>query len=73
MGVNLRKKVKRVIEKAHSFKGNFDPEFTAKVVLVLLDDEIGLSGNGWFDDDPEMLDFLDTFWDDPELRKILRD
>ena len=35
MGVNLRKKVKRVIEKAHSFKGNFDPKFTAKVVLVL--------------------------------------
>lgn len=31
-----------------------DPNEAAKLICYHLDYELGLSGNGWFDDDPEM-------------------
>lgn len=31
-----------------------DPSEAAKLICYHLDGELGLSGNGWFDDDPEM-------------------
>ena len=44
------------IEKAISAGANV--EESAIEVCKLLENDIGLSGNGWFDDDPEMLDKL---------------
>lgn len=38
--------------------GNGDADTTAIEVCKLLEDRIGLEGNGWFDDDATMLDAL---------------
>lgn len=35
-----------------------DPEKTSIEVCKILENEIGLSGNGWFDDDEVLLDEL---------------
>ena len=51
--MTLRDKIKKAIEKSN------DAESAAIEVCKILEDEIGLSGNGWFDDDDTMLDILD--------------
>jgi len=38
---------------------NGNPENTSIAVCLLLEDEIGLAGNGWFDNDPEMQRLLE--------------
>lgn len=45
----LRALVKRSFESAH------DPDDAALRICVAIDAELGLSGNGWFDDDPAVL------------------
>lgn len=47
----LRKEIEEAIKRC---VGN--PEAAAVAVCRLLEDEIGLAGNGWFDDDPELLE-----------------
>lgn len=51
--MTLRDKIKKAIEKS------VDSEIASIEVCKILEDEIGLSGNGWFDDDDIMLDILD--------------
>lgn len=51
--VTLRDKIKQAIEQ------NNDSEIASIEICKILEDEIGLSGNGWFDDDDIMLDILD--------------
>lgn len=48
----LRPAVQKIIAQSPN------PEQAAFDILKLLDEQIGLSGNGWFDDDPEMEAFL---------------
>ncbi|HBZ8014995.1 TPA: hypothetical protein MM158_005227 [Klebsiella pneumoniae] len=44
---------------AEAFKAaNGNPEQAAIAICKLLDDKIDLAGNGWFDDDDEMLGLL---------------
>ncbi|MDK6080365.1 hypothetical protein [Massilia varians] len=49
----LREKIAEKIQQA-----NGDTEKAAIEVCKLLEDRIGLAGNGWFDDDQTMLDAL---------------
>lgn len=51
--MTLRDKIKKVIEQ------NTDSEIASIEVCKILEEEIGLSGNGWFDDDNTMLDILE--------------
>ena len=51
--VTLRDKIKQAIEQSN------DSEIASIKVCQMLEDEIGLSGNGWFDDDETMLNILD--------------
>ncbi len=39
----------------HSFESAHDPDDAALRICVAIDAELGLSGNGWFDDDPAVL------------------
>lgn len=50
----LRHKIAEVIKNAGS-----DADQAAIEVCRLLEDEIGLAGNGWFDNDEEMLQLLE--------------
>lgn len=52
MPKTLREKIEDII------KNMPDTEQAAIEVCLLLEDEIGLHGNGWFDDDECMLDAL---------------
>ncbi|HCJ8471140.1 TPA: hypothetical protein NV714_005058 [Escherichia coli] len=51
--MTLRDKIKQAIEQSN------DSEIASIKVCQILEDEIGLSGNGWFDDDETMLNILD--------------
>ncbi|MFL6463870.1 MAG: hypothetical protein ACJ73N_05610 [Bryobacteraceae bacterium] len=48
----MRKRIQQIIESEPQ------PEQAAFKVCGLLEDEIDLAGNGWFDDDPEMKNWL---------------
>jgi hypothetical protein len=48
----VRKKIQQIIESEP------DKERAAFMVCEYLEDEMDLRGNGWFDDDPEMIDRL---------------
>lgn len=50
--MTLRKKIEEEIKKSAN------PELAAIEICKLLEDEIGLEGNGWFDDDPEFVEML---------------
>lgn len=50
--MTLRKKIEEIITKEQDHKK------AAIEICKFLDDEIGLSGNGWFDDDQTMCDIL---------------
>jgi hypothetical protein len=39
-------------------ESNGDSEGAAIEICLLLEDEVGLSGNGWFDNDQEFLNIL---------------
>jgi hypothetical protein len=56
MAIRLRGKIQAIAEKASS------AEEVGHLVCYLLEDEIGLNGNGWFDDDPEMQSLLRDAW-----------
>jgi len=47
--MTLRQKITDAIKTA-----NGKPEDAGIAICLLLEDEIGLAGNGWFDDDPDM-------------------
>lgn len=49
-------RLRQSIEEA--IRSNEDPAKAAIVICRLLEDEIGLSGNGWFDDDQELINIL---------------
>ena len=49
----MRADIQKIIEE------NGDPEATALKIVKYLDDELGLSGNGWFDNDPKALEYLE--------------
>ena len=51
--MNLRDQIKFAIQEA-----NGDMDKAAINVCKLLDEEVGLSSNGWFDNDPELLAIL---------------
>ncbi len=53
--MTLRKKIAQAITHAN---GNADQ--AAIAICRILEDDIGLAGNGWFDDDPEMYTLLQT-------------
>lgn len=52
--MTLRNKIAEVIKAADG-----DADQAAIEVCRLLEDEIGLAGNGWFDNDEEMLELLE--------------
>ena len=49
----LRTEIQKIIAKSENDK------LAAFKILYFLEDKVGLEGNGWFDDDPEMLSFLE--------------
>lgn len=49
----LREDIKAIIELRQA-----DPEQGAIEICKLLEDRIGLAGNGWFDNDPVMMQAL---------------
>lgn len=51
--LTLREKIQKVID---THQGN--SEKAAIAVCELLEDEIGLAGNGWFDNDKKLLEHL---------------
>ncbi len=58
----LRLKIQKIIEKATS------TEDASYLICYLLEDEIGLDGNGWFDDDSEMQTQLESSYSDMSAR-----
>lgn len=52
--MNLRTKIQEKIAAS-----NGDNETAVIEICKLLENKLGLSGNGWFDDDQVMLDALD--------------
>lgn len=48
----LRKRIEETL------RGESDPEKAALAVCLLLDNEIGLYGNGWFDGDADLLEVI---------------
>jgi hypothetical protein len=56
MAVQLREKIQDIAANASS------PEEVGHLVCFVLEDEIGLAGNGWFDDDPEMQVLFREAW-----------
>lgn len=56
--MSLRSKIQAAIESA-----NGDNEKSAIAVCVVLEDEIGLSDNGWFDDDEIVNDAISEFYE----------
>jgi hypothetical protein len=57
--MNLRQKIKRLIDESPSY------DDASKLICVMLSDELELSGNGWFEDDPELEALLEDS-DDPK-------
>lgn len=53
----LRDKIKKAIEAADG-----DAEKASLKVCVLLEDEIGLAGNGWFDNDEPLEKAISEFY-----------
>lgn len=51
--MGLRQEIEQKIAEA-----NGDPEKAAIAVCLLLEDELDLSGNGWFDEDHEFQEIL---------------
>jgi hypothetical protein len=51
--MTLRQKIAAAVKAA-----NGDADQAAIAICQLLENEIGLSGNGWFDDDEELLEKL---------------
>ena len=63
--LNLRQKIKRLIDESQS---NDD---ASKLICVMINDELELEGNGWFEDDPELEAlFENSDEDDCDDRKI---
>jgi hypothetical protein len=48
----VRKRIQQIIESEPQ------PELAAFNICEYLEDEMDLRGNGWFDDDPEMIGWL---------------
>lgn len=57
----LRAKIQAVLDAA---KG--DTSETAIEICQVLEDEVGLSGNGWFDDDELMLSLFESDQDETD-------
>ncbi|NJM68056.1 MAG: hypothetical protein HC851_21505 [Acaryochloris sp. RU_4_1] len=55
---DLRGKIQNLIEASQS------PSDAAALVCIFIEDEIGLAGNGWFDDDSLLSDDEDEDEDD---------
>lgn len=53
--MTLREEIKKAIAEA-----NGDTEKAAIAVCRVMENLVGLDGNGWFDDDPEMQELLKT-------------
>ena len=49
----MRKQIQAILEREPT------RERAAFVICKFINDELDLRGNGWFDDDQELLDFLD--------------
>lgn len=48
----LRKRIEETL------RGENDPQKAALAVCLLLENEVGLCGNGWFDGDADLLDAI---------------
>ena len=55
----LRQQIQKIINNA-----NGDSSAAAFEVCKFLEDEIGLAGNGWFDDDKELCEVFGLTYDD---------
>jgi hypothetical protein len=62
MDIRLRGKIQDIAKKASS------AEEVGHLVCFLLEDKIGLAGNGWFDDDPEMQALFRDSWSEMDER-----
>jgi hypothetical protein len=62
MAVQLREKIQDIAANASS------PEEVGRLVCFVLENEIGLAGNGWFDDDPEMHALFRDSWSEMDER-----
>jgi hypothetical protein len=58
----LRADVQKIIENADS------PEDASRLVCWLFEEVVGLSGNGWFDDDPVMEKILSESYGEMSAR-----
>lgn len=58
--MNLRKKITEIIEESCPGIHDGDTDLAAKKVLKHLDNLLDLDGNGWFDDDEDMLEFINS-------------
>lgn len=57
--MSLRKEITEIIEESCPGIHDGDTDRAAKKVLKHLDGLLDLEGNGWFDDDEYMLEFID--------------
>lgn len=57
--MELRKEITEIIEESCPGIHNGGPDLAAKRILKHLDGCLDLEGNGWFDNDGDMLAFLD--------------
>lgn len=58
----LRENITRIIEEICPVIKDGDTKLAAMEILRFLEQEIGLQGNGWFDNDPEMEDYLENYY-----------
>lgn len=56
----IRKEIQKLLE-SHT-----DPKEAAIQVCILLEENMDLQGNGWFDGDTELEDRLEAHWDAQE-------
>lgn len=57
--MQLREDITKIIEESCPGVHNNGPDLAAKKILKHLNNYIDLEGNGWFDNDGDMLAFLD--------------
>jgi len=58
--MTLREKIEDIIlDNCPASRGDFgEPGMAAMEILKYLNEQLDLDGNGWFDDDKEMIEFL---------------
>ncbi len=56
--MKLREKITEIIEQSCSIIRDGDTKLASMEILKYMDDQLDLDGNGWFDNDKEMSEFV---------------